>query len=203
MTDDTDTRTRILDAAEDLILRQGFAGTSLDAIVDRVDLTKGAFFHHFDSKDGLARALIRRYEAMDRAHLEAQLGRAERLSRDPLQQVLILVGLYAETMGRLAEPYPGCLFAAYCYQQGIFDEEVNGVVRDGLRRWRQVLGGKLREAMERHEPRAPVEPEELADSFLAIVEGAFVLSKSLEEPDVVADQLRRYRHYLELLFGVE
>lgn len=198
----TDTRARILDAAERLILRRGFGATSLDAVVDRVGLTKGAFFHHFDSKEELARALIRRHAAADRAHLAAHLERAEAASPDPLRQVLALVDSYAETMDRLAEPYPGCLFASYCYQQGIFDEEINELVRDGLRRWREVLGGKLRAAMDRRPPRSPVQPEELADTFLATAEGAFVLSKSLGEPGVVAEQLRRYRHYLELLFDV-
>lgn len=202
MTKVADTRTQIMDAAQELVLRHGFAGTSLDAILERVELTKGAFFHHFGSKSDLAHALIDRYAATDREHLEANLERAERLSRDPLQQMLILVGLYEEEMDRLTEPPPGCLFASYCYQAGLFDEEIRSIVRDSLLEWRRVLERRLRASMEERPPRLPVEAGELADVFLAISEGGFILSKTLGEPKLVAKQLRQYRNYLELLFDV-
>src|SRR5512134_3862565 len=90
------TRERILDAAEALILDHGFAATSVEAVVSRAGITKGAFFHHFASKADLARALIDRFARLDREFLAAQLERARRLASDPLQQVLVLIGLYEE-----------------------------------------------------------------------------------------------------------
>lgn len=201
-TERADTRTRILDAAQDLVLRHGFAGTSVDAILERVGLTKGAFFHHFPSKNDLAHALIERYAELDRKQLETYLERAERLSRDPVRQASILVGLYEEEMDRLVEPYAGCLFASYCYQEGLFDDRIHAIVRESLLEWRQVLGDKLRAAIERRPPRLPVDADDVADSFLAIAEGAFILSKTLAEPRLAAKQLRQYRNYLELLFDV-
>lgn len=194
------TRTELLDAAESLFLSHGYGGASVDAILERAGLSKGAFFHHFTSKAELAHALIERYAAADRTLLVESLARAERLSRDPLQQVLILVGLYEEMLDGLTDPYPGCLFAAYCYQAGLFDDRVNSVVRDSLAEWRTVVGGKLREAMDRHPPAMAVEAPDLADALLAVIEGAFVLSKSLHDPQLVVRQLRHYRNYLELLF---
>jgi len=194
------TRTQLLDAAESLFLSHGYGGASVDAILDRAELSKGAFFHHFASKAELAHALIERYAAEDRAVLLQSLERAERLSRDPLQQVLILVGLYEEMLDGLTEPYPGCLFASYCYQAGLFDDQVNTIVRDSMTEWRTVVGGKLREAMDRHPPVLAVEAADLADALLTVIEGSFVLSKSLREPQVVTQQLRHYRNYLELLF---
>lgn len=173
----------------------------MDAILARTGLTKGAFFHHFASKHDLARALIERYDEMDRALLAEHLERAERLSRDPLQQVLILVGLYEELMEELTEPYPGCLFASYCYQAGLFEEEIHATMRESLLHWRAVMSEKLEAAMERYAPRLPVDAGELADAFTVILEGAFILSKTLTEPALTAKQLRHYRNYLELLFG--
>jgi TetR/AcrR family transcriptional regulator, transcriptional repressor for nem operon len=197
-----ETRTQILDAAEELFLLQGYGGSSVDAILQRTGLTKGAFFHHFDSKHALARALIERYARLDQAHFEENLARAERLSRDPLQQVLIVVGLYEEALDGLTEPFPGCLFASYCYQAALFDEEIHEIIRRSLLSWREVVGEKLRNAMEREAPRLTVLPEDVADGFLAVIEGAFILSKTLREPKLVATQLRQYRNYVELLFGL-
>ncbi len=55
------TRERILQIAEALVYEKGFSGTSLNDIVSAASLTKGAFFHHFRSKDDLGRALVARY----------------------------------------------------------------------------------------------------------------------------------------------
>ena len=194
------TRTQLLDAAESLFLSHGYGGASVDAILERAGLSKGAFFHHFTSKAELAHALIERSAEADRDVLTDSLARAERLSRDPLQQVLILVGLYEEMLSGLTEPYPGCLFATYCYQAGLFDEPVHTIVRDSMTEWRTIVGGKLREAMERHPTALAVDADDLADALLAVIEGSFVLSKSLKDPELVVRQLRHYRNYLELLF---
>lgn len=190
-----------MDAAEELILAHGFAATSVDAVVERAGVTKGAFFHHFSSKAELAHALVERYAKIDAEHLEGNLARAERLSRDPLQQLLIFVGLFEEAMAELTEPFPGCLFASYCYEAQLFDLETQAVVRGAFVRWRERVGDKLRDVVRRHPPRLPVEPEHLADMMTGILEGAFILSKTMREPQAVARQLRQYRNYLELLFG--
>ena len=69
--DGTATRERILDAAEHLVIENGFAATSVDQVIRAAGTSKGAFFHHFDSKLDLARALTdgtsRRTSASSRA----------------------------------------------------------------------------------------------------------------------------------------
>lgn len=52
------TRRRILEAATDLFDEIGYAATSLGDIIKRAELTKGAFYYHFDSKESLAAAII-------------------------------------------------------------------------------------------------------------------------------------------------
>lgn len=199
--DGSATRERILDAAEELILDHGFAATSVDRVLERTGLTKGSFFYHFRSKAELARALVERYAAQDRDKLEEFMGRAERLSGDPLQQVLIFVGLFEEAAESLTEPYPGCLFASYCYESRQFDPGTMGVISATFLAWRERLGGKLREAMARHTPRREVDPDSLADLITTVFEGSFIMSRTLQDPAMVAGHLRHYRNYLELLFA--
>ncbi len=55
------TKTRILDAAEALIMGHGLAGTSIDMVLEKAGITKGAFFYHFKTKSDLARSLVQRY----------------------------------------------------------------------------------------------------------------------------------------------
>jgi TetR/AcrR family transcriptional repressor of nem operon len=199
--DGSSTRDRILDAALDLVLKRGYAGMSLDNAIQRVGITKGAFFYHFKSKKDLAMALLRRFDEADKAVLQASRERAEKLSRDPLQQLLIFVGLFEEMFEGLSEPYPGCLFASYTNELQQFDAGTRELIRESFLTWRGYFRQQLDAVMQKYPPRIDVDAESLADSFSVVIEGAFVLSKSLDEPDVVARQLRQFRNYLELLFG--
>lgn len=192
-----------MDAAEDLILERGFAGTPIDDVLDLAGVTKGAFFHHFPSKQELARALIDRYARLDLGHLEEKMRRAEELSTDPLQQLLVFVGLFREEAEVLTQPYPGCLMGSYCYEAGLFDATVMDIIRDTMKTWRERLLAKLREVEARYPPRREIDLESLADQLTVVFEGAYIVSKVVSEPNVVAAQLTHHRTYLELLFAPE
>lgn len=190
-----------MDVAESLILEQGFAATSVDSIVAGAGVTKGAFFHHFDTKTGLAHALVERWAERDEVQLEEKMERAERLSRDPLQQLLLFVGLFEESMASLTEPYPGCLLASTVHEAELFDDATHARIRRSVHAWRDRIRAKLEEVVESYPPKLDVELDAVADQMWSTFEGAFILSKTLREAGPVAAQLRQYRNYLELLFG--
>jgi len=193
------TKEKILDAAEELVFAHGFSATSLDNVLERAALTKGAFFYHFKSKAELGCALIERFAARDREFLETTMARAEKLSADPVQQLLVFVGLVVEPFEQLAEPAPGCLFASYIYQPLEFSDEVAGIARETILEWRTRLLEKLEAICARSKPRVAVDLEALADHLTVVVEGSYIVSKVLEDPGLLARQLEQYRHYLELL----
>jgi len=195
------TRERILDATESLVFDHGFSATSIDKVLERAGLTKGAFFYHFKSKADLGRAFMERYAERDLAHLDATLARVEKLSRDPLQQMLILVGLIQEDAEALLEPAPGCLFASYLYERMEYPEDVAEIVQRTLLRWRAALTGKLEEIRKAHPPPVDVDLEALADGLTAVVEGGYVMAKAMNDPKVFVAQLEMYKRHLELLFG--
>jgi TetR/AcrR family transcriptional repressor of nem operon len=197
----SDTRQRILDTAQNMILDRGYAGTSLEQIISTLGLTKGAFFHHFNSKNDLARVLIERFADEGVALFHDTQARAIKLSDDPLQQLLIIIGLYTELFEGLEEPYPGCLLAAYIYELQQFDADVLDIVNREFLLSRRELTALIERIITRYPPRAAIEPVELADMFMSTFEGAFVLSKSLNEPEIVAQQLRLYRTLIEALFS--
>ena len=69
----SDTRERILDVALDLFIEQGFDGTSLRQIAEKLNVTKAALYYHFESKDDILMALHMRLHALGKDAL-MQLG---------------------------------------------------------------------------------------------------------------------------------
>lgn len=195
------TRTTIMDSAEALILDQGFAATSIDGIIGRAGITKGAFFYHFANKAALAHALVERWSRLDIGHLEEKMAAAEAGSDDSREQLLAFVDAFIAEARTLTEPYPGCLFASYCAEAGLFDTDTLEVIEATYLHWRQRLGRKLDEVAVRYPPTVKVSTHSLADLLTVTFEGAFIVSKTLREPAAVADQLGHYRNYLVLLFG--
>ncbi|HXV10624.1 MAG TPA: TetR/AcrR family transcriptional regulator [Burkholderiales bacterium] len=194
------TRERILDAAQHLILDRGYVGMTVEHVLDEVDITKGAFFHHFKTKDDLAKALLRRFAEKDAQIYEATRERAEKLSDDPLEQLLIFVRLFEEMFDGLTEPYPGCLFASYIYELQQFDDETRTLIHGSFMKWRDLLKEKFEVIARKYPPRIQVDAASLADVFTVVLEGAFISSKALDEPQLIGEQLRHFRNYVELLF---
>src|SRR6516165_5036329 len=60
----TETRARLLDAARDVIRANGYAGSTVDDICTAAGVSKGSFFHYFDSKEELGIAALERFGAM-------------------------------------------------------------------------------------------------------------------------------------------
>lgn len=194
------TRNKIMDVAQQMVLDVGLSGTSIERVIEAADVTKGTFFYHFNTKHDLAAALIERYADADEHHFFDAMEKSEQLSRDPLQQLLIFVGLFIEMTEQLEEPFPGCLYASYCYQSGAISDDVMSQVKRMMHFWRERLVEKIKAVTVDHPPRIPIEHHQVADHLLTTFEGAFILSKVMKEPKLAAEQLVQCRNYLELLF---
>ena len=143
-----ETREKILDTAQAMVLDRGFSGVSIDRLIDTLGMTKGAFFHHFRNKNELATDLIKRYSESDLAMQDSAINRARNLSKDPLQQLLITIGLYQEYFGDLVEPYPGCLLASYVYELQQFNDEIKNTIKQNMLISRKNLEKQLNSIVE-------------------------------------------------------
>lgn len=201
--DGTATRDKILDSAQALVFEHGFTATTLERVLEKAELTKGAFFHHFASKDDLALALIERYLAGEVVMLDKFTERAETVSRDPLQQVLLIIGFLIEAIEEESPLIDGCLFASYAFELAEFDDATREMTRKGFVLWRKVIGAKIAKAMEKYPPRIPTDPYDLADTMLAAFEGGVVISRMEGDPQVIARKMGEFRNYVTLLFDAD
>ena len=196
-------RERILECAEALILQKGFTATSIDEILEHAAITKGGFFYHFDGKNGLARALIERYLEQDDEIFLGLMKQADSLSEDPLHRLLIFLKLMAEMMGELEGAHPGCLVASFTYENQQFDEEIRELMKSGILAWRELISFRLKQVSELYPVETDVSIETLADMFTASIEGGIILSRALNDKQLLVDQILAYRAYLRVLFGAQ
>jgi len=194
------TREKILSVAEGIILQKGFSATSIDEIIQQSKITKGGFFYHFSGKNELAGALIQRYLVQDDKFFNSLFERADSLSEDPFQQMLIFLKLLSEAMADLPNGHPGCLVASFAYESMQFEEEVLALTAEGIISWRKLFLDRLEHIASRYSMKIEVSLAELADMLTAVVEGGIVMSLVTKNPDLLVQQILQYRTYLRLLF---
>jgi TetR/AcrR family transcriptional repressor of nem operon len=194
------TRENILGIAEQIILQKGFSGTSIDEIIDAASITKGGFFYHFKGKEDLARHLMLRYQEADDKFFNTLFERADSLSEDPLQQMLIFLKLLAEAMGSLPATHPGCLVASFTYENQQFNDDVKEIICDCMIGWRKLFIEKLSRINENYPMRIETDILELADMLTSVIEGGIIVSKVFNDPDRLVQQILQYRNYIRLLY---
>ncbi len=193
------TRDKILAESKALVFENGFSGTSIDQILERTGITKGAFFYHFKTKNLLAKALIEEFAKEDISHMNEALEKTERLEGDPLDRLLRFIQEFIDMMSNLTEP-PGCLYASYTYEPSQFDQDILGHISETLLAWRTTMEGLLNDVLEEYDIKGDVDIQSLADHTVVIFEGAYVVSKALNEPNTTAEQLKHLKNYFRLLF---
>ncbi len=195
------TRERILAAAQPLVLRQGFAGTSLDDILGAAELTKGAFFHHFKDKSDFARALVERFAANDLALFEQFSADAEAKSDDPYEQAILFLKAAEDFIEGLSAPLPGCMLAVYTYEAMQFEPSIHTVVVQSFRKWSTLYEKRFEAVLARYRPAAPVTARDLAETVMSVFEGGIILALSYNDGVLLTRSLRQFRQYFELLFA--
>ncbi|MCP5433597.1 MAG: TetR/AcrR family transcriptional regulator [Alphaproteobacteria bacterium] len=195
-----ETRERILAAAERLIQDKGYSGTTLDDVLEATRLTKGAFFHHFKGKGDLARAVVERFTERDFALFDEWSARADRLSDDPLERMLIFLKLFEEFLDGLGEPFPGCVLATYTHENRQFGPEMHAFVRESFERWIDYFEAKLAPLLAARSPVRPASARGLAELCVSILEGGFIMARAMNDATWTQRASAELRTYLELLF---
>ena len=126
--------------------------------------------------------------------------RADQLDEDPLHGFLVGLKMLAEAMADLPAGHPGCLVAAYCYQDRLFDKDVRDLYTSAMLGWRRRFRERLDLIASRYPQRIAVDLDELADMLSAIAEGGIVVSKVMRQKTALSQQLMLYREFIRAVF---
>jgi TetR/AcrR family transcriptional regulator, transcriptional repressor for nem operon len=192
-----DARKAILDAALALVRRQGWAATSIDHLCRTAGVTKGAFFHHFDSKEALGVAAARhwgtvtsglfaqaRYHQLDDplARIQAYLDFRAELAHGPLEQITCFAGTTLQET-----------FAS--------SDAIRVACGDTIFEHAQRLEADFRAAIAQHPPQESVTAESLALYTQSVLQGGFVIAKARGNNAPLLDAIAHLKRYLAMLFA--
>lgn len=198
----TATRGRILDIAERLIIENGYAATSVDQMIAESGTSKGAFFHHFASKLDLARSLVDRYAAADIAHLDQAVADVQAAAPDdPVERVIAFVRIFEDGADDLMAAQSSCLYVSILAERQLAQRGTSTQIARAILAWRTTLSHMLREALATRSTSPQIDAEDLADHVFVTFEGAFILSRSMNDSRHMGAQLTVLRHLIEHLLG--
>src|SRR5450755_4349805 len=189
-------RQELLDAALSLIREKGYSATSVDELCAQAGVSKGAFFHHFKSKDALAIAAANRWSEMTGAFFETA---PYHQHRDPLDRVLGYLDFRKAILkGEIAE---------FTCLVGTMVQEVYGTSPDIREACEASISGHaakveadIAEAMKRYRVSASWSAESLALHTQAVLQGAFIMAKARGGAAIAAASIDHLHRYIELLF---
>lgn len=190
------TRERILDAAERLVIDNGYAATSIDRVIAESRSSKGSFFHHFASKDELARALVERYAAADIAHLDAAVAEVTAGTDDAAERVLRFVRIFEDGADELMSAQSSCLYVSVLTERQLVERGTSAEIDRAILAWRDGLSTLLAAALPNHGQDAL---NALADHVFVTFEGAFILCRATGDPSHMQAQLGTVRLLLQAL----
>ncbi|MEO7588252.1 MAG: helix-turn-helix domain-containing protein [Arachnia sp.] len=196
------TRERFLQAAERLVIDNGFAATSLDQLISTTKLSKGAFFHHFDSKLDLARALVERYADADISHLEMALTEVAAIP-DASDRLISFIRIFEDSADELMGAQSSCLYVAILTERQLVETGTSEGIGRAIAAWRNALSELIKEAVEARRPdwRDDLDPDALADHVFVTFEGAFILCRAEGDGRHMRAQLTILRQLLEALIA--
>ena len=192
-----DSKTKFLDAALHVIRYKGYTATRVDDICEAAQLTKGSFFHHFDTKEDLALAAAEHWRVMTSAVFESAPYQA---ISDPRDRLLAYVDFRkAILQGEL--PEFTCLVGTMV--QEVYDTHpaIRDACNKSISEHAATLEADIAECMRQYNVKGSWTAQSLALYTQAAIQGAFILAKAKGGAAVAADCIDHLHRYLELLFA--
>lgn len=182
------TRERLIETAQRLLWDVGYEAMSPRRILDESGVGQGSLYHHFKGKQDLAHAALERIAEELSTQMEECLSTP---SLPPLQRI-------DAWLCRPRQALKGCRLGRLTSEKAMDEGPINGPIATYFLRLHSALARTLREAKEQGSLYVNAQPDSLADTLIAIIQGGYVISRASHDPDALARAVDGARALLHL-----
>jgi TetR/AcrR family transcriptional regulator, transcriptional repressor for nem operon len=188
---------KILDAALSVIRSNGYAATTVDQLCAVAGVTKGAFFHHFDSKEDLAVAAAAHWSEVTGGLFAAA---PYHRPADPLDRLLGYID-FRKALLKGDLPQFTCLVGTMVQETYASNPAIREACARSITGHAATLEADIREAMAKYRISPGWTASSLALYTQAVLQGAFIIAKAKGNAKDAAASIDHLRRYVELLFN--
>jgi len=190
------TRGKLLSAAFEEMFHRGFQAASLETILAKAGVTKGALYHHFPSKAALGMAVVD--EVVREPVLQAYLGALESATDDPLTALQDVLRHRADAFRETGVDL-GCPLNNLAQEMSPIDEDFRRHIASAMDTWVLGFARALDRAQAAGSLRGDVDTRRVARFLVAATEGAFGMAKNAQSVDDLRSNLEVLADFLDTL----
>ena len=174
------TRERIVAQAAPIFNQRGFAGCSMQDVMDATGLEKGGLYRHFESKEELAAEAFKyalsqavKTRTADLAHIE-----------DSVPKLRYVVARFVEAPSTMPG---GCPLMNTAIDADDGNPVLRKLAKAGLNDWKKRISTLVKQGIQAREIRKEVEPRRIANTIIATLEGALMISRMEGTKEALSD----------------
>jgi TetR/AcrR family transcriptional repressor of nem operon len=182
-----------VNSARHLFWERGFAGTSMSDLLAHAEVNSGSFYHFFESKEALLRAVLEMYLGALRPMV---VNPAFETTDDPLGRIFAILEGYRQRILQTECQY-GCPLGRLALEIDPENRPAHSLIAENFRGWI----GAIRECLDQMQDRLPegTDAEALATYVLAVMEGGVMISRSSASVEPFDRSVAQMREHFRLL----
>jgi TetR/AcrR family transcriptional repressor of nem operon len=188
-----ETRAKLLAAGFEEVYQNGFQAASVDDILRRVSVTKGAFFHHFANKTEFGYALV---DEVISGMIRAQWVEPLSTATDPLTTIADAFETGAEYLAS-APVNLGCPLNNLAQEMSPLDDGFRLRTQQVFELWMQTYEMALRRGQMNGTVSTKIDPKAVAFALVAEIEGILSLAKNSQNAQALTIGAKNLRRRLD------
>jgi TetR/AcrR family transcriptional regulator, transcriptional repressor for nem operon len=190
-------RTRLLNAAHGVVRQKGYAATSVDDLCRAAGVTKGAFFHHFPTKEALAVAGADAWTEHARARIFTDAPWQQ--VADPLDRVLAHIDFRLAMIDGPVEAFT-CFVGTMVQEAYATSPAIRAACDASITAYAERLAGDVQAAIDDRGV-ADLSAIDIAFHIQAVLQGAFIMAKAKDDPAIARASVTHLKRYITMLFA--
>lgn len=194
-----DTEKLLIDITFNLLYQKGYCATSLMDILKTAQVTKGAMYYHFNSKNELVLASMQYYlEYILQSHWIEPFNDNNEPLQVLIQQINKYLVMYADT-GSFLDIKHGCPLMNFVLDMSDKDESFFIYLQSVYTRWQESVNNALQKAQELNQTKTQFNADDQARFIISSIEGSIGVAKAHNSLEVLRKSFTVLTEYIQRL----